>query len=320
MIGYKRKRGDSWRLEVTVGTDAYGKPKRYSKTVHCKSEAAADKELAKFYSECASGKVKRQNPTKVHELCDVYVDEYAKRYLKTSTLQGVRSSIRTWIKPVLGEKKVSKVTRLDVQRFVNVIADDGKSPKTVQNHYMVLRQIMNYAVDMGIIDVSPCHNIKLPKKCRHEAIYFDINDVGRLLDALDIADDLTLKSAILVLLFGGLRKGEVLGLDWPDVDFDNDQIHVHRTRMFASGRGVYEDTPKTASSVRYVALPKEVMATLRDLQLEQKKLRLQMGASYEPSDAVLRGIFGAPLHPSVLQKKFTTPSPSLSVTKLWRNG
>lgn len=305
MTGSKRRRGaDSWRLEVTIGTDAQGKPKRYSKTVHCKSEAEANKELAKFYAACSEGKVKKQSSEKVGDFCDVYYKEYAERFLKTSTLGGIRSSIKIWIKPHLGNKKISKLTRIDIQRWINLITDSGKSPKTVQNHYMILRQIMNYAVDMGVIDDSPCKNIRLPKRNKHEVSYYTLEDVRELLRALDASSNLTLKTAILILLFGGLRKGELLGLNWEDVDYENATIHVHRTRMFASGKGLYEDTPKTASSIRYVSLPQEVINTLRRLQLEQKKRRLVLGASYIASDAVLQGTFGAPLYPSVLCRQF----------------
>ena len=304
MTGSKRKRGtDSWRLEVTIGTDAQGKPKRYSKTIHCKSAAEADRELAKFYTACAEGTVKKQSAVNIRDMCNVYYEEYAERFLKTSSLRSVRTSINQWIKPMMGNKKCVKLTRLDVQQCVNKLADEGLSPKTVRNYYSTLCQVMKYAIDMGVIDDTPCKNIRLPKRTPQEVTYFYINDVKQLLKELDLLDDLTLKTAILVLLFGGLRKGEVLGLNWEDVDFETNQIHVQRTRMIAPKAGVYEDTPKTASSVRYVTLPKEVMNTLKSLQIQQKKDQLALG--YIGSDAVLQGALGKPLYPQVLQRKFT---------------
>ena len=302
MTGSKRKRGaDSWRLEVTIGTDAQGKPRRYSKTVHCKSEAEADRELAKFYAACSEGKIRKQSSMLMNDLCDAYYSEYAQRFLKTSTLRGIRTSINR-IKKDMGTRKCAKLTRHDVQKWINELSDQV-SPKTVRNYYSALRQIMAYAVDMDILDDTPCKNIKLPKRAPREVTYLYINDVKRLLDELDKLDDLTLKTAILVLLFGGLRKGEVLGLNWKDVDFETNQIHVHRTRMIAPKKGVYEDTPKTASSVRYVTLPREVMSALKRLQIYQKKNQLELG--YIGSDAVLQGSTGEPLYPQVLQRKFT---------------
>lgn len=307
MTGYKRHRGgDSWRLEVSVGFDAQGKPKRYSKTVHCKSEAEADRELAKFYTACAEGKVKKQSSMRIKDLCDLYYENHAKRFLKISSLGSMHSSIEQYIKPILGDKKCVKLTRLDVQQFVNDLSDKGLSPKTIRNRYSALRQVMAYGIDMDIIDDTPCKNIRLPKKDHKEANYYDLDDVKKLLVALEATskDELVYKTAILVLLFGGLRKGEILGLNWADVDFKDQTIHVHRTRMIGANMGVYEDTPKTASSVRYVTLPAQVMKELKALQLQQKKRRLVLGSAYKQTDAVLQGAMGGPLYPNHLDKWF----------------
>lgn len=305
MTGSKRKRGvDSWRLEVTIGTDAQGRPKRYSKTVHCKSEAEADRELAKFYAACSEGRVRKQSSMLVSDLCDAYWDEYATRFLKKSSQRGMRTPIKIWIKPILGKKKCAKLTRQDVQKWVNLLSD-SVSPKTVRNYYSALRQIMRYAVDMDIIDDTPCKNIRLPKKDHKEANYYDLESVKKLLATLDklTDDELTYKCAVLVLLFGGLRKGEILGLNWADIDFKVSTIHVHRTRQISPYIGVYEDTPKTVSSVRYVTLPKQVMKELKSLQIQQRKRQLELG--YIGSDAVLQGVMGQPLYPQVLQRWFT---------------
>lgn len=307
MTGYKRKRGgDAWRLEVTIGTDAQGKPKRYSKTVHCKSSAEADRELAKFYTACEEGRIRKQSSMLVSDLCDSYYDEHAKRFLKTSTLSGVRTSIEQYVKPILGKKKCTALTRRDVQKYVNNLSDKGLSPKTVRNHYSVLRQVLAYAVDMDIVDDTPCKNIRLPKREHNEAAYYDLDDVKKLLVALETTseDELVYKCAVMVLLFGGLRKGEVLGLNWDDIDFIDQSVHIHRNRMIGAKIGVYEDTPKTESSVRYVSLPSQIMGMLKKLQIQQKKTRMRLGADYIRTDAVLQGTLGGPLYPNNLDKWF----------------
>lgn len=307
MPGTMRKRGtDSWRLEVTIGTDARGKPKRYSKTVHCKSEHEASKELAVFYAACSEGRVRKQSSETIAGFCDAYYEDYAQRFLKTATLNGTRAAIRQWIKPKFGSHKVAKLSRMDVQRWINDLSDAGLSPKTVRNYYSVLRQIMEYAIDMGIIDETPCTHIRLPKKDRKEAKYYELADVQKLLTALAKVpdDDLTYKVAILILLFGGLRKGEVLGLNWEDVDFDRKTVHVCRSRNIEAGKGVYEDTPKTSSSVRYVTLPDEVMLELKRLRLQQRERAMMLADKYDQTPAVLQGSLGGPLYPQHLPRWF----------------
>ena len=86
MPGTKQKRGTgSWTLHVRAGTDFRGKPIRYTKTVHCKSEAAADRELALFYADCVNGRVNRSTPITVSELADQWYEEYVLRYLKVES-------------------------------------------------------------------------------------------------------------------------------------------------------------------------------------------------------------------------------------------
>ena len=304
MTGYKRKRGpDTWRLEVTIGTDARGKPKRYSKTVHG-SEKEADKALARFYTECADGKVKKQSAMKIGELCDTYYEEHAKRFLKTSTLHGTKTGIENWIRPYLGHKKCSALTRLDVQRWINLMTDNGLSPKTIRNYVTVLRSMMNFAVNMGIIDDTPCRNLRLPTAEKTEARYLSFDDVKTLLRALqDVTEDeYAYKCAVLLFLFGGLRRGEALGLNWNDVDFKENKIHIHRTRLVDRKGKMYEDTPKTRYSVRTISLPAEVMRELRRLQMFQKERRLKCGSAYTVSDAVLQKPLGGPMYPSSLYR------------------
>lgn len=321
MPGTKRKRGaDSWLLEVTVGSDFTGKPVRYSKTVHCRSESAADKELALFYADCVNGKVNRSAPVTVSELADQWREEYVLRHLKVSARRGIDPAIKMWIKPLLGNKKVTKVKRLDVQKWVNYISDpqertdkQGKSvirqlsPKTVRNYYSALRGMFEFAVDMGIVEDTPCKNIRMPKKTHKEANYFSLDEVKVLLEALEAlpAAELKFKVAIYLGLFGGLRKGEIMGLNREDADFDRNEITIKRTRMIKPGEGIYEDTPKTDKSIRAVTLPGEVMTEIRRLIAQQKEMKLQLHNQYHDSAALLRSDSGDPLYPQVLQRWFT---------------
>ncbi len=321
MPGTKRKRGpDSWQLEVTVGSDFTGKPIRYSKTVHCKSSGAADKELALFYADCVNGKVNKSTPITVAELADQWHEEYVLRHLKVSARRGIDPAIKIWIKPLLGNKKVSKVKRLDVQKWVNHLADPQErtnkkgekvirqlSPKTVRNYYSALRGMFDFAVDMGIVEDTPCKNIRMPKKDHKEATYFSIEEVSALLEALSAlqSDELKFKVAIYLGLFGGLRKGEIMGLNREDIDFERCEVSIRRTRMIKPKEGIYEDTPKTDKSIRTVALPPEVMAEIRRLIGQQKEQKLQLQNQYRESPALLRNDHGDPLYPQVLQRWFT---------------
>lgn len=308
MPGTKRKRnGDSWLLEVYCGSDYTGKPLRYSRTVHCKSAAAADKELAKFYAECEAGMVSKQDRTKLAAFAELWYEEYAKRYYKKSALHGERTAIDKWITPLLGEKKLARIQRMDVQMWVNHLVDQGLSPSTLRNYYSSLTKIMKYALELDLISDTPCKNIRLPKKTKREARYYSMDEVKILIKSLQNLpeEEQPYKCAVLLFLFGGLRRAEALGLDWSDVSFDRCEIQVRQTRMTDRSGKIFEDTPKTSSSVRTLTLPQEVMSELRKLRLQQMKEKMSIGEKYEDCPAVLQKHTGGVLYPTQLYRWFT---------------
>ena len=115
-------------------------------------------------------------------------------------------------------------------------------------------------------------------------------------------EELRYKVALLIALFGGLRKGEILGLNWSD--YDGRSIKVQRTRLIGRGTGVYETTPKTPGSHRLVTLPQEVCDHINDLRQQQAEQKEALGDQWLESEALIKGDLGAPLYPQVLQRWF----------------
>lgn len=309
MPGTKRKgKGDAWYLEVTLGTNAKGKPVRYNRTFHG-SEKEAEKALARFYIECEDGKVRRESNMTVSELSDIYIEEYVKRYLKQSNMKVVTPAIKR-LKEAMGHRKINKLTRLDVQRWVNSMSepqpkknDKVLSPKSVRNYYSILSGMMNFAVQMELVDSSPCHNIRLPRNQKKEARYYNKDEVALFLQALENISEheLKYKAVVYVALFGGLRNGEIMGLNWDDFDENERTISIHRTRYIKKG-GIYEDVPKTQKSIREITLPDNVIALLKELKIQQMKEHLILGNKWENSPAIFKNSMGNHMHPNATAK------------------
>ena len=320
MPGTMRKRGsDSWLLEVTIGTDFRGKPVRYNKTVHG-SKKQAERELAKFYSECEAGNINKSDKTTIRDLANLYIEEYVKKHLKASNMRIVLPAVNAHIIPDLGKRKAAKLSRLDVQQWVNSLGEEHKikrkdgtiaikklSPKSIRNYYSILSGIMQFGIHMDIIDQNPCRDIILPKKEQKEAKYYSKEDVAKLLDALERVpqEELKYKAAIYIALFGGLRKGEIAGLNWEDVDMESGQVSIRRTRMIQTGSGIYEDVPKTEKSTRTITLPAQVISLLRSLRAQQNEEKLSLGSKWQDSPALFKNGFGAPLYPQMLHRWFS---------------
>ena len=308
MPGNWTKRGkDSYRLQVSMGTDFKGDPIRFTKTVHCKSDAHADKELAKFYAECEAGNATKGNKITLEAFCDTWMKEYAKNKVKKSSYAGYETTIRVHIKPLLGHHNLTKLKPLQVQEWINYLIEDRQlASKTVHNYFSVLDTILQTALKWGYISKNPCELIDLPSKDKKEAAYYNRDEVIVLLNALEKVpyEELKYKVGITLTLFTGLRKGELMGLKWENIDLDERIVSVVQTRMYNKGFGVYEDTPKTAKSRRRISIPQECVTLLKQLKLKEDKQRLLVGSKWIESGAIFQNDFGEPLYPQMISTWF----------------
>ena len=110
------------------------------------------------------------------------------------------------------------------------------------------------------------------------------------------------RTLIHVLLASGARKGEIGGLKWPRVDFDNSQIEISNNLLYDPNNGIYETTPKTDGSNRFVKLPAQTMALLKEWQIYCKQLRLLNGDRWQDTDFVFIQEDGRPMHPDSVSK------------------
>lgn len=314
MAGTKRNRGgDSWLLTVTLGTDYTGKKRRFNKTVHCKSEREADKELAKFYAACCEGDINSSSPTTVKDLCAIFYDEYVAEHLKANTQKSCRAALNTWIIPLLGKRKINTLKKRDIQMWVNELKKQ-LSPKTVKNYFSVLDRMMRYAVnDLEILSENPCDRVTLPKQIKKEAHSYETHEVEAIVQGLNCLSerDLHYKCAILLAMFGGLRKGEILGLDWCDVDFNSNEIYIHQTRYDDSRGNTFIDTPKSEKSFRRITIPAFIMDDLKQLKRYQSEQILAGKMQFTP--AVLHGDINPTMSGFTLRHRFNRLCESVGV-------
>lgn len=308
MAGSITKRGENtYRLEVCMGSDERGIARRFTKTIHVATKKEAELELAIFYLDCAKNKTAINSNCTVSEFIDIWWKKYVVLYTKRSTWRGYKTAIEAHIRPQLGNIKLKKLTVLNIQDWVNELVQEELSPKTIKNYYSVLRLIITQAVKWDYIRSNPCSNITLPKIKKSESKYYKYDDVKRLLNALNLVseDFLDYKVAIYLALFGGLRKGEILGINEDDVLYGSNQIKIKRNRMIAPKVGVYEDTPKTDSSIRTISLPDYVMTMIQELIKKQNERQQLLGNKWRGSKALIKGLEGGALYPQNLQRWFT---------------
>ena len=175
---------------------------------------------------------------------------------------------------------------------------------TIRAYHRVISSILSKAVKWGYIPFNPANNAELPKLETKEAACLDEADARRLLELLQ-NEPIKYRAAITFDLLSGLRRGELLGLRWSDVDFINETITIVQTSGYASGKGVYIDTPKNKTSARPLKLSRSAFLILREYQDWQDEQRRICGDRWQDKD---RRVFttdeGAPIHPDALSKWF----------------
>ncbi len=200
-------------------------------------------------------------------------------------------------------KRICSVLDLRYQFAFEEIDRGRIKASTVKRYHALISSICTFAVYQNIIMVNPCTRVKPPRVCKKEAEYLDEEETNKLLNALQTTAE-PFRTAVQLLLFTGMRRGELCGLEWQDVDFDNGILRVCRTLLYTSETGVFEDTPKNYSSVRSIRISEYVVELLRQYKKWQEEQSKRLGTKWIGSTKIFTNEFGAPLHPSTMTRWF----------------
>ena len=188
--------------------------------------------------------------------------------------------------------------------FDDMAKRDTLNANTIRSYHRLISSILTKAVKWGYIPFNPANNAELPKLETKEAAHLDEADARKLLQMLQ-GEPIKYRAAITFDLLSGLRRGELLGLRWSDVDFQNEAITIVQTSSYAKGKGIYIDTPKNKTSSRPLKLSRSAFLILREYKDWQDKQRELCGDRWKDTD---RRVFttdeGAPIHPDALSKWF----------------
>ena len=162
--------------------------------------------------------------------------------------------------------------------------------KLTQEKIDVLDKLYNIKGEKSV--VTAAIKTKIEKK---EAAYLDEYQAQELLNCLQNGP-LQYRAIITLLLYSGMRRGEVCGLEWSDIDFKNSIIDISKTSLYLTDRGVFDDTTKTESSKRVIKIPGAVLVILKEHKAEQMKNRFKLGDKWVNSNKVFTQWNGNPIH------------------------
>lgn len=180
---------------------------------------------------------------------------------------------------------------------------DGKdkplSNNTVRHYHSFLSSVLGVAVKWGLIPGNPCERATLPKKENTPPRYLDEEQTARLLSLLD-GEDVQYRTMIKLFMFTGMRKEELCGLEWKDIDFKTSVIRIERASLYIPHEGIITDTTKNASSTRYIKAPAVAIQLLKEYKRWQAQRRLSMGDRWVDCDRLFTKPDGTPIHPDTI--------------------
>lgn len=283
--------------------DSAGKRKEKKKSSF-KTEKEAFKELLDVKAATLRGETKRienENIT-VAQWLDIWF-ETSKRRWKLSTITNREAMIRLNINPFIGHFKLQSLTKSMYQESLINKIELKYAPSTVRVVHSVFMIAVNAAVEDEILQRNKLRRISLPseRKKNAESMVLTSEEIHTMLTYTKQHEDETYYSLLLLLSYTGMRKGEALGLQWRDVNFEDKTVNIIRNRTrFGTG------TTKTKNSERKIKVGGNVTDQLYRYQLVVKEKMLSEGRKLEDEDYVFLSLESLiPMPPTTLQKGFT---------------
>jgi integrase len=273
MRGYikanKNKNGKiiSYRIAVSLGRDPVTKkPKHIFETY--KRKAEADKRLNELVRRRETGMLFAPSRDSLAAYLKKWLDDQVKPNLSPRTAEGYETIINLHFAPsTIGKKPLTRIKPADIQSYYTDKIKSGLSNRTVLHHAMVLHGAFKNAVKLGLIPYNICDATTPPKAVNKEMLIMNEKEIHLF---LELARDTPYYTLFFLALFTGLRRGELLGLKWSDIDLLDMTLSVNRSLYQLANGEIIIRNPKTEKSRRLVSLTPSTCDVLRKELAKQK--------------------------------------------------
>lgn len=310
-----QKRGDaSWYLTVFLGKGADGKYIRRTKTVQCRTKREAESEYAKFRQEVEAGEYISPSRTTLAAFIQEWKEKYALKHLGMATLEIYMVHLNGRVIPRLGHLKLEDIKPMHFIDLTDELSNGGRrdgkdgrlSPSTIHYIHRAIRNVLNRAVEWKLIKNNPMDGVKKPKEDPRELDVYSQQEIDHIFYLLEKEKDLW-RILITLALTTGMRRGELLGLDWKHINMDEGTIDVKQTLSFTKSKGYEIKEPKTKSSRRRIELPASLITDLKAYKSKCNEERLACASLWQGGENffVFNSWNGKPLNPYSLKTWWT---------------
>lgn len=293
---FQRKDG-RWCGQIDLG---WQNGKRARKLIYGKTAAEVQEALLKARADRAAGlpiAVERQN---VEQFLTRWIDRSVRPSVRPLTLEQYEQHVRLYLTPAFGRLPLAKLHSAEIQDFIARQLLKGLSARTVRLSLFVLRRACAQAVKWHTLARNPVDDVDLPPAGRVPVRTFTEVQARTLLTTVrgDPAEP-----ALMLALLCGLRRGELLALDWKGIDFEAGTLSITRALNRVGEKLVFSE-PKSTSGRRTIPLPSPVLRALKSHRARQAESRLALGQAYEDNNLLFPNGVGRPLEPRAFNRQF----------------
>ena len=270
--GTIRKRSDGrWEARIIVGHKNDGSP--MYKSAFAKTQKSALKQLHQLIDLYRDVDLTEDSRMTLGEWLDKWLDEYMIFTIRESTLDSYRAMVKNQVKPFIGGKQISSLTTADMQKCYNKIKKEGRvrehpihgktlADSMVRGVHMMLHEALDVAVRERLLVKNPTNGTTVPKCNYPEKQILGDSQLDTFLEA--IKGEEYWDAFFYVDVMTGLRRGEICGLKWQDINFEENKLQVKRSVSVKKGGGVSIGETKTETGVRSILMPPSVAEVLQN--------------------------------------------------------
>lgn len=301
MRGHIRKRGSGYQIIVDIGRDPLTNKRKQKSIGGFKTKKEAEKALAEMIAKVEKGEYFEAENITLKEYLDKWIKAYCETNFAPKTLKSYKEMIEWYILPKLGHVDIQKIKPLHIQEFYKICMDEyNLSGTTTRYIHTILHTAFKHAVKWQLLLNNPTDAVEPPKRNKNKFSVLTANEIEILLNSLKGS---SLYYPTLIAISTGMRRGEILGLRWSDIDLKYGYIYIENQLQRINKK--FELVPtKTAKSKRKIAIPQLLINELKELRKQQLENKLALGSAYCDLNFVCCKANGEPYDPDYISRHF----------------
>ena len=299
------KEKKSWKIRIELPRDINGKRKQKSYTTYG-TKKDAEKFLTEKLRELDTGILIDTKKMKYSSYLDYWIKETFNN-LEITTKEGYIQKIEKHIKPNLGNLYLEDIKPLHLQNLYNKLLSSGRlngkgglSNRTVISIHRIIHSSLEQAVKWQLLIRNVAYSVEPPKAKKYKANYLTDEQTEKL---LYVAQSTDIYIPIAIAIYTGARRGEILGLNWNNVNLEKGYIKII-DNLCSTNNGLIIKQPKTSSGIRTIAISKTLIKILKIHRKKQLENKMLYGKEYKDNNMVCCYKDGHLFNPKRFSSKF----------------